>query len=150
MYWEIEPEVAGDIGANTVLDSSVHPQVVHHLHYDFDGWLGSELVTSFPCFLVTYRLGKAIEEAACTGCVFASVEVTLDKQFVARRSDIQFPTFVWMKVTGRAGKDDFGMSSDQSLVISDKARAIVTSHTLVDCNISPYFPSADDGTHNER
>lgn len=43
-YFYIEPEVAGGLGRNTVMNRAVHPPVVSKLHYHFDGWLGDVLL----------------------------------------------------------------------------------------------------------
>ena len=34
-YFYIQPEVAGGLGKNTVMDRSVHPPIVSRLHYEF-------------------------------------------------------------------------------------------------------------------
>lgn len=47
MYKLIEPEVAGSLGKETELDSSVFPPHVKKLHYEFDGWLGDDILESF-------------------------------------------------------------------------------------------------------
>ena len=56
MYYFIEPEVAGGWGGNTIADTSVHPPKISKLHYQFDGWLGDDLLESFPCFIVSESL----------------------------------------------------------------------------------------------
>ena len=49
----IEPEVPGGLGDKTQGDFSKHPPVIEHLHFQFEGWLGDDLLESFPCFLVS-------------------------------------------------------------------------------------------------
>jgi hypothetical protein len=42
-YYYVKPFVAGEFGKNTVLDNSVHPPIVHKLHYEIDVWIGDRL-----------------------------------------------------------------------------------------------------------
>ena len=55
-YYMIEPEVAGEIGENTIYDNydeiinQKKKPIISHLHYIFDGWLGDELLEVTPCF----------------------------------------------------------------------------------------------------
>jgi hypothetical protein len=44
MQYILEPEVSGEIGERTVIDSSVHPPIVSYLHFVFMGWLGDDLI----------------------------------------------------------------------------------------------------------
>jgi hypothetical protein len=50
------------------------PEVVTHLHYEFEGWLGDDLLTTFPEFIVTERLAAALEASKPTGLRLAGVE----------------------------------------------------------------------------
>ena len=43
-YYHLEPEVAGGIGERTVLDRSGPRLRATSLHYEFDGWLGDDLL----------------------------------------------------------------------------------------------------------
>src|SRR6476660_8794270 len=66
--WSVlAPEVAGGWGERTVADTSTHPPRVTALHYQFDGWLGDELLESFPCYIVTRRLAHALTAAGLSG-----------------------------------------------------------------------------------
>jgi hypothetical protein len=47
--------VAGGYGEDAILDTSVCPERVERLHYEFDGWLGDDLLESFPVFIITER-----------------------------------------------------------------------------------------------
>src|SRR5882762_5476579 len=107
-YFYIEPEVAGGLGPNTVMDVSVHPPIVSHLNYEFDGWFGDVLLTSFPCFIVTEDAKNKLMESAVTGACFANVEISTSGEFDDFYPGRQLPRFVWLQVTGRAGRDDFG------------------------------------------
>lgn len=124
-YFVLEPEVAGGLGPHTVMDRSVHPPVVTKLHYVFDGWLGDEIVESFPCFIVTVSLLEKLEDARLTGFEVDELEVSASDEFRDLLPETVLPKFVWLKVVGTAGMADVGMSRDHRLVVSDAAMRII-------------------------
>ena len=63
----LEPDVAGGWGSHTIADASVDPPLVSRLRCHFDGWLGDDLLESFPCFIATARFSAALERAHLTG-----------------------------------------------------------------------------------
>lgn len=130
MYYYIEPEVAGGLGDSTVLDSTVHPPKVSLLEYQFDGWLGDELLESFPCFIVTEALSKALKEFGLNGFDLGSVRVTKSDQFEDIDGFLVLPSFVWLKVHGEAGLSDFGLAKDNRLVVSAAARNVIEAFRL--------------------
>ena len=77
----LEPEVAGGLGKNTVIDQGVRSAPRHEPSYEFDGWLGDELLETFPSFIVTQRLAKRIVDAGLTGLELGAVEVSVSQQF---------------------------------------------------------------------
>jgi len=120
LYYYIEPEVAGGLGCNTMMDRSSHPPIVSRLHYKFDGWLDDELLETFPCYIITKRLWKVIQDEEFTGVESAPVEISLSEVFQELYPNRKVPDFVWLKVSGKAGIDDFGITSDNRLVVSER------------------------------
>ncbi len=121
-YYLVEPEVAGGWGKNTVFTRIAgKPTVVHKLHYHFEGWLGDELLESTPCFIVTERLAKEIEQAKLTGITFGDVEITASEQFNELYPNRELPNFLWLKIDGVHHIHDFGMTSDLGLAVSETA-----------------------------
>lgn len=100
-HFYLEPEVSGGFGDDTVMDTSVHPPVVSRLNYEFDGWLGDVIVTSFPCYLVTEDAKAKILGNGFSGAGFDKVEVTKSELFEEMQPDLELPPFVWLKVDGR-------------------------------------------------
>lgn len=135
-YFYLEPEVSGGLGDNTVMDTSVHPPIVTRLHYEFDGWLGDVAVTSFPCYLVTGAVKAKFLTAGFSGATFDKVEVTTSELFEEMQPDLELPPFVWLKVDGKAGHDDFGLAEDHRLVVSERVldalRPLGISHALIE------------------
>jgi hypothetical protein len=120
-FYAVEPEVAGGWGEHTIFARMPRePMVIHRLHYEFEGWDGDELLEGTPCFIVSERLAREIEGARLTGVKFDAVEVTTSNVFRELYPNRQVPTFVWLKVEGQAGRDDFGMSPDLVLVVSKR------------------------------
>jgi len=136
-FYAIEPEVSGELGSDTSLDRNSHPPVVTKLHYEFQGWLGDELVESFPCYLVSKRLQDVIEKGKFSGAKFADVKITLSPEFRTLQPDAKLPVFVWLQVIGTPGKDDFSLSADFRLVISDRAlNTLNLKHTRIEDYVS--------------
>lgn len=75
-YFFIQPEVAGGIGENTMMDRSVHPPIVSRLHYELDGWPDDVLLRTFPCLIVTEGAKRKLQSVGLTGVRFDKVEVT--------------------------------------------------------------------------
>lgn len=105
-FFELEPEVAGGLGPHTVMDRNTHPPRVAKLHYQFDGWRGDHIVTSFPCFLVTEPLANKLLGEQLRGLEIADVEVSTSEELDELFPEIELPKFLWLKATGVAGVDD--------------------------------------------
>jgi hypothetical protein len=134
----LEPEVAGRWGDGTVADTAVHPPIVERLEYVFDGWEGDDLLTSFPCYIVTERLGTALWKADLTGFVLDAVAVRRSERFQELHPDVELPRFLWLRVSGEPGKDDFALATDHRLAVSEQALAVLRRHALSDCLIEEY------------
>ena len=121
MYFYIEPEVSGGFGDNSVIDTTVHPPKVYKLHYQFDGWLGDELLESFPCFIISEALAQELEREHLSGFTLEDVEVTKSEQFEELYPRKALPKFFWLQVKGSAARDDLGVAEDHRLVVSESA-----------------------------
>lgn len=137
-YFLIEPEVAGELGADTVMDTSVHPPRVSELHYELKGWLGDDLLESFPCFVVTDRCRGALEKERFAGCTFVPVKVTASDAFHELYPGRSLPAFHWLKVDGTGGRDDLGLSRDHRLVVSEEVLRLLKSLNIEHCDIEDF------------
>ena len=138
-YYIVEPEVAGGWGKHTIFTSPPGERVVvHKLHYEFDGWLGDELLESTPCFIATERLAAEIEKAGLTGVSFDEVEISRSGEFEDRYPNRKLPSFLWMKVYGKARHDDFGKTPDINLVISQQALQLLREQGTVHMDVFPF------------
>jgi hypothetical protein len=133
--WVLCPEVAAELGDNTVMDVSVHPPKVSHLHLRFIGWLGDELLETFPCFLVSSRLARALEEARLSGFSLGDVEVSVSPEFQERQPGCVLPEFRWLKLTGDNRHADFGLSADLRLEVSSRALEVLRRFNIADTDV---------------
>jgi hypothetical protein len=87
---------------------------------------------------VTDRLKELLIEAHPSGVAFGDVEVTKSETYLELYGDRPLPAFSWLQITGRAGKDDFGLSSSGLLVVSDRIMNLLEAFGLSHCDISEY------------
>ncbi len=133
-YYYLEPEVAGGFGPETVMDQNPGLPMVRSLHHVFDGWLGDEILETTPCFIVTERLARSIEEHGLTGVTFDTVRIGRSDTFDELYPNRELPSFAWLKVCGERSADDFFMAEDGRLVVSERACSVLTpvaDHALV-------------------
>jgi hypothetical protein len=128
-FYVVEPEVAGGWGKNIVVDRSVAPARVEHLHYHFDGWLGDELLTTSPVYICTERVAAALQAGKFSGFQLANVEISRSSQFRELYPHRTLPPFRWLQVTGEAERDDFGLRASR-LVMSERALSCLRSFSL--------------------
>ena len=134
MFHILEPEVAGGWGQGTEADTTVHPPVVRRLVYQFDGWLGDDLLETFPCFVVTDRLAQAIRASDLTGCELGPVEVVKSELFEELHPGREIPNFHRLYAVGDAGEDDFCVDN-QRLRVSDAALALLGRFNIEHCDV---------------
>jgi hypothetical protein len=137
-YYCLEPEVPGDIGDNTVADWTTHPPTVTKLHYEMEYPPDDALLASFPCWIATVATMNAIKSAALTGAIFDAVEVTMTEQLREFEPDLILPDFVWLKIDGKAGQDDFGVARKVRLVVSERALKLLKRFGISHAEITDY------------
>ncbi len=142
-YHVVEPEVAGGWGPDTQFTRTPgQPVVVHKLHYVFDGWLGDQLLETSPCYIVTAALADRITQANLTGFVLDSVKISKSDQFESLYPGRELPDFRRFRVEGAAGQDDFGVTRDLMLVVSDTALATLQDVGITHALVEPYDGAA--------
>ena len=139
-YFVLEPEVAGGFGPATTGDLRARPPLIERFNYEFDTWLGDPILEAISTFIVTDRLKEALIEAQASGVAFGDVEVTKSGIFLDMNGDRTLPAFSWLKITGQAGKDDFGLSMSRHLIVSERAMNLLKVFGLKYCEVSEYDP----------
>jgi hypothetical protein len=137
-YFYFEPEVAGGLGDQTIMDRSVHPPIISKLHYQMEGWLGDAILESFPAFIVTEDAKQGLLKSGATGANFGEVKVTTTNNFRKLHPSREVPPFAWLKPTGEAGQDDFGTASDGRLVVSDLALNVLRKFGAENALVEPF------------
>lgn len=140
-FHALEPESSCELGPNTRLDASTHPPRVDRLHVVFRGWLGGCIVETFPCFLVSKEARDLILAARLSGCSFDDAEVTIGDPFDEDPERAHLPRFVWLRIEGRAGVDDFGLDREHQLIVSANALAQLNRLGLGDARPTSWPPS---------
>jgi hypothetical protein len=133
--WLVSPEVAGELGDNTIMDTSIHPPVVSHFHHRFEGWLGDDLLEVFPCFLVSSALAKALEEAGLVGFSMDDVEVSTSPEFQELYPERTLPEFRWLKITGKDRDADFCLTPNFRLEVSSRALEVLRKFKIAHAEI---------------
>lgn len=117
----LEPEVPGGLGPRTQMDQSCHPPRITRLHFIFDGWLGDQIVESFPCYLATESLAEILGNESISGFELDDVEIETSEQFKERYPSRKLPPFKWLKVMGKPDESDIFMTPDHRLGVTRKA-----------------------------
>jgi hypothetical protein len=139
-YLTLEPEVAGGFGPATTGNLRATPPLLEKFNYEFDTWPGDPLVEALSTFIVTDRLKERLIEAHASGVGFDDVEVTKSGIYLDLYGNRPLPAFSWLKITGRAGKDDFGLSSCGLLVVSERIMNLLNAFGLNHCEVSECDP----------
>lgn len=147
-YYIVEPEVAGEIGKNTVydkkkknIDGNEKIEIIF-LHFIFDGWLGDELLEVTPCFLVSERLKNEIIKNNLSGCVFQEIKQSYGDVFMELYPNIKVPKFFRLipinylnvdedKYIENNDMSDFMISQKDYLIISENAKKIILNNSNI-------------------
>lgn len=152
-FYTLKPEVPGSIfGETSIIDISVEPINIIRLDFRFDGWLGDDLLTSTPAYIVTKRLKDALLEINPTGVEFAEMTTSKSEQFEEIYPNRQLPEFFWLKISGRAGVADFGLFDKAKIIVagkemrgtrltvSERVLDVMRSFKLDNCEIETFTP----------
>lgn len=136
--YALEPEVAGELGPRTEMDSSTHPPVVSRLHYEIHGWLGDELLESFPCFIVSKQLADLMEHRRLSGVRLGEVEVTVSEEAQELADEpLDLPEFAWLRPTSNLD-EDVAVDGDGMLIVSQRALEVIQQARIDNCDIDEY------------
>lgn len=137
-FFYIEPEVAGGLGEQTVMDESTQPPRVSKLDYCFEGWLGDALLESFPCFIVTEAAKRELQKLGATGARFDVVEITKTDEFDELNPGMQLPRFAWLRPEGEPGRDDIATAEDGRLVVSARVLGLLEKMGISNALVESY------------
>jgi len=148
-FYSLLPEVPGTAGSRSVCsDWDARPLQLEKVHYELDMFQEDDVICTHGAYLVTARLAKALRESQLKGFEIREAEVTTSHKFAEWHEvpgtetyieNIQLPEFVWLKIEGRAGIDDFGLIDSPDfdpLIVSERALKVLASFTLNECEIA--------------
>lgn len=84
------------------------------------------------------RNQRALQQIGFSGATFAEAEVTTSEEFHEYQPGQELPPFVWLKVNGKAGRDDFGIAANYRLVISKRILDLLESLGIPFAVVEPY------------
>jgi hypothetical protein len=131
MPFVLDPQVAGELGDETDLDTSVHPPIVHKLEYVLDYPGTDDLIQSFPVFLASEQLVKALTVAEIRGITWRESTIT-PGDFYDEYPASEPINYKWL-VPGQSGDDCWTEGGE--LVVSDRMMAVLRNARIDDCGI---------------
>ena len=144
-YFELRLEVAGEPGNHSVEVDTDKGIQLKRLHFEFNYWPFDPIV---DCIgggrIVTVPLKKAIQAIHATGVSFGPVEISKSDSFdeLAEmfNKNERFPDYAWLQIFGIAGHDDFGLSSRNRPVVSDRILGTLQAAGMSHCEIHTFQP----------
>lgn len=136
-FYQLEPEVAGEVGEGSVIDRGVRPPKVEYLEYIFTGWLGDCLVESYPVFLITQSAAAELTKNLLNGFRIREAQISMSPSILDLYPESDVPEFRWLEINGTAFKNDFGLKGNM-LIVSRKSLEVLKAHGLKHCDMIGY------------
>lgn len=141
-YYLLYPEVAGELGEGSKIayENGKIKEVIF-LEYNFMGWLGDELLTTDPCFIVTEGLQHDIILNGLTGVKFNNIAMTFSYEFHELYGDRRVPKFVQIICNNSYESSvqnliyDFYLNKYKNIIVSEKALSVLKQHKIDMCDI---------------
>jgi hypothetical protein len=131
----LEPLVAGELGAGTSLDTSIHPPIVRQVQYVLDRPTRDDLIESFPVFLVSDALASALTAAGLTGYTLDDAEVIQSREYIDVYGGGAIKRYLWLRIEpSHAG--DCWLDEDYRLCVSDRMMAVISQHEIGGCGVA--------------
>ena len=126
MFYKISTQVPSQMGKRTVFNKTYSPWKVEKLHAIFDVWSEDDILKTSPCYFVTERLFQMLSSSALTGIEFDS-EIDTDTSITFQNlyPNKVLPKFYLINILGKAGSDDFGLTDQKELIVSQRAHDII-------------------------
>jgi hypothetical protein len=125
-YYEIRPEVPGNLGPNTVEDTSVTPPKLHRVEFIFETLPSDDLIEDARCYLISDKFVALFKKHCFSGAELKPCILSTDRTFQTLHPNMEAPRYSWIDITGQAGIHDFGMNSKRILVVSERVLDLLT------------------------
>lgn len=146
-FFALSPEAAGDFGSSCVHgDITERPVKVIKADFEFQFYPHDDLLSGFYIYACTDRLADALKHSSCSGFKIDALQVSFEERFyqwAELHKGEKFPEFLWLKVTGRAGIDDFGILSgpvEVPLIVSERVLNLLKQFKIDRCAVEDYSP----------
>lgn len=140
-FFSLGPEAAGELGANTIGNTKERPHRIERLHLELTFWPEDDLIDAYT-YVCTKKLAETLTATTLTGFRIDQIyEISKGDQFeisANHQRGNQLPEFVWLKITGKAGVDDFGLVQGPCalpLVVSERALQVLKACELNHCKV---------------
>lgn len=152
MLYLLEPEVSGGHGEKTIYGEQKDIQQkgisgkVLFLHYEFDGWLGDEILESTPCFIITENLEQDLSKVFQLDYLIEDCIISTSEEFRELYYNKELPKFSRFKPVGTVLVENenykdwsghhFCLSQKGELVVTEEALSVLKQHSLNYCEIT--------------
>lgn len=144
----LEPEVSGGHGVRTEyeINKEARPKVLY-LHYEFDGWLGDELLESTPCFIISKELDNKLSKLFKNDYITEDCLITKSEEFEEFSPYKDLPEFIRFIPLGAVkvvdglfsnwSRHHFCLSQREELVVTNEALKVLKQLKIDNCDITP-------------
>ena len=129
MFFKVTPQPCGSFGRKTLYGGELtdRPPQIYRFHFEFESTPLSEISGINSTYIGSEELMERIKELfpRATGITFDEVFITATAEFRKQNPGRELPHYKWFKVIGKAKVDDFGISEDHELYVSDRIFALL-------------------------
>ncbi|KGR89403.1 hypothetical protein [Lysinibacillus odysseyi] len=134
----LEPEVSGGHGEYTIYGTEEEMTIkgisgkLKYLHYEFEGWLGDDLLESTPTFIVSSKLGTELENSDFIDYKLEECLITTSDEFIDMYPNKEIPAFSRFIPLGKieVEEENFKNWSGHHFCLSPKGELVVTQEAL--------------------
>lgn len=141
-FYKLEPEIAGEIGDNSIIQyENGKISKIKYLEFRFTDWLGDELISTHPCYIITENLKEEILLNKLRGIQFQNILISFSDEFFELNDSTVIPNFVQIICENKYEEkndviiQDFYVNEYKELIVSENALNVFQNHTLNNCVI---------------
>lgn len=148
----LEPEVSGGHGEQTIYGTEEDVAKegisgkIKFLHYEFEGWLGDDLLESTPAFIVSSNLEDGLKKSEFKDYKLEKCLITMSDVFMELYPNKELPSFTrfiplgTVEIVGEHFNNwsghHFCLSSRGELVVTKKALDFLKKFSIKYCDIT--------------
>lgn len=134
----LEPEVSGGHGEHTIngteedIANEGISGKVKYLHYEFEGWLGDDLLESTPAFIVSSKLETELKNSEFKDYKLEKCLITTSDEFKEMYPNKELPKFSRFIPLGKVEVEgeNFKNWSGHHFCLSPKGELVVTQEVM--------------------